>query len=78
MFKTYRYQNFLSLMSFTRLSVWKKKEVLSPQAWGCTVSYSQKDKASSIVPTSVGVYRQFYEMIVVTENCPHKRGGVPR
>ena len=77
MFKAYRYQNFLSFMSFTRSSVWKKKEVLSPHTWGCTVREGTTIVGKIVVPTHVGVYRRNKRDLFGIQSCPHTRGGVP-
>ena len=51
------YQNFTSLRRITNSPLWKKKEILSPRMWGCTVNPRYLIALLKIVPTHVGVYR---------------------
>ena len=57
MIKIGLYQNFTSLRRITNSPLWKKKEVLSPRMWGCTVCGMEINAHIDIVPTHVGVYR---------------------
>ena len=53
------------------------KDVISPQAWGCTVTSGVFPQIPENLPTSVGMYRAIWDRDVFNGQSPHKRGDVP-
>ena len=55
----------------------KSRNIISPQAWGCTAAQPKPTATKPNLPTGVGMYRGEYAHAMTVLKSPHRRGDVP-
>ena len=53
------------------------ENLISPQAWGCTVPAAASCSGVANLPTGVGMYRRVGYACASRDKSPHRRGDVP-